>query len=132
MRVKAIPTVEKIQFTTIMIAVLVAIALLLGASLASAAGCLVGAALMVANLSALAWIVRTMFALAQKSRGVNSLGVVVAPIKMLMLAGVVYLIIESGRVNLPGFIAGTLTQFVAIFIEVGRTSFGDKLSARPC
>ena len=43
-----------------------------------------------------------------------------------------YLLIESGRLNLPGFIAGTLTQFVAIFIEVGRTSLGNKFLARSC
>lgn len=132
MRVKALPTIEAIQFTTVIIGVLVAAALLFEASPASAAGCILGTALMVVNLSALSWTVRTMFALAQKSSGVNPLGVVAAPMKMLLLAGIAYLIIESGRVNLPGFIAGTLTQFVAIFIEVGRTSLGHKLFARTC
>jgi hypothetical protein len=87
---------------------------------------------MVANLSVLTWTVRTMFALAQKSGGVNPLGIVAAPLKMLLLAGFAYLIIESGKVNLPGFIAGTLTQFVAIFIEVGRSSLGGRLLARSC
>jgi hypothetical protein len=131
-RVKALPTIEAIQSTTIIVGVLVASALLFEASPASAAGCIVGAVLMVANLSALSWTVRTMLALAQKSGGVNPLGVVAAPLKMLLLAGVVYLLIESGRLNLPGFIAGTLTQFVAIFIEVGRTSLGNKFLARSC
>jgi hypothetical protein len=86
----------------------------------------------VANLSALSWTVRTMLALARQAGGVNALGVIAAPFKMLLLAGVVYLIIESGRVNLPGFIVGTLTQFAAIFIEVGRTSIWDKLSPTSC
>jgi len=40
--------------------------------------------------------------------------------KMLLLVGITFLIVESGRVNLMGFLAGTLTQFVAIFIEAGR------------
>ena len=130
MRLKALPTIEAIQFTTIIVAVLVAAALLFAASAASAAGCIAGAFVMVANLSALSWTVRTMFALAQKSGGVNAVGLMAAPLKMLLFAAVAYLLIESGRVNLPGFIAGTLTQFVAIFIEVGRTSLGDKLFAR--
>ena len=132
MSVKALPTIGAIQFTTIIIGVLVASALLFAASPASAAGCVLGAVLMVANLSVLAWTARTMLALAQKSGGVSPLGVVAAPLKMLLLAGVAYLIIESGKVNLPGFIAGTLTQFVAIFIEVGRSSLGNRLFARSC
>lgn len=132
MRIKALPTIAAIQFTTIIIGVLFASALFLAASPASAAACAVGAVLMVANLSVLTWTVRTMFALAQKSGGVNPLGIVAAPLKMLLLAGFAYLIIESGKVNLPGFIAGTLTQFVAIFIEVGRSSLGGRLLARSC
>ena len=132
MCLKALPTIEAIQFTTIIVGVLLASALLLEASPAVAAGCILGMVLMVANLSALSWTVRTMFALAQKSGGVNPLGMVAAPLKMLLLAGTAYLIIESGRVNLAGFITGTLTQFVAIFIEVGRSSLGDKLFARSC
>ena len=132
MRLQALPTIRAIQITTIIIGILLASVLLFEATFASAAGCILGALLMVANLSALSWTVRTMFALARKSGGVSPLGVVAAPLKMLLLAGIVYLIIESGKVNLPGFIAGTLTQFVALFIEVGRSSLGYKLFARPC
>ena len=126
-RVKALPTIQAIQRTTVVLAMFVAAVLLIKVSPASAAGCILGAALMVANLTALSWTVRTMFALARQAGGVNALGVIAAPSKMLLLAGAVYLIVESGRVNLAGFIAGTLTQFAAIFIEVGRASISDKL-----
>jgi len=126
------PTIQAIQRTTIVAAMFVAAVLLIKASPASAAGCILGAALMVANLTALSWTVRTMFALARQASGVNALGVIAAPLKMLLLAGVVYLIVKTGRVNLPGFIAGTLTQIAAIFIEVGRTSIREKLSAPSC
>jgi len=128
-RIKGVPTIEAIQRTTVVVAMLAAALLLLVASPASAVACVLGAALMVANLYALSWTVRTMFALARQAGGATALGLIAAPLKMLLLAGIAYLIIESSRVNVAGFIAGTLTQFVAIFIEVGRASIWDKLSA---
>jgi hypothetical protein len=128
-RIKAVPTVEAIQRTTVVVAVFAAAVLLIEASLGSALSCILGAALMVANLFALSWIVRTMFALARQTGGASALGLIAAPLKMLLLAGIAFLIVESGRVNVAGFVAGTLTQFAAIFIEVGRASIWDKLSA---
>jgi hypothetical protein len=128
-RIKAMPTVEAIQRTTVVLAVLAAGVLLIQHSPASAVSCILGAALMVVNLYALSWTVRTMFALARQAGGASILGLIAAPLKMLLLAGIAFLIIESGRVNVAGFVAGTLTQFAAIFIEVGRVSIGDKLSA---
>jgi hypothetical protein len=127
-RLKALPTIGSIQRTTVVIAVSAAAALLITASWASAIACILGAVLMVANLSALSWTVRAMFALARQGGGATALGLIAAPLKMFLLAGIAYLIIEMTRVNVPGFIIGTLTQFVAIFIEVGRISIWDRLS----
>lgn len=124
MHIKAVPTVQAIQRTTVIVALLAAAVLLIEASPASAISCILGAALMVANLFTLSWIVRTMFALARHAGGATTLGLIAAPMKMLLLAGIVFLIVESGRVNVAGFVAGTLTQFAAIFIEVGRASIG--------
>ncbi len=129
MRVKAVPTVKAIQRTTAVTAVLAAVVLLIEVSPQSAVSCLVGAALMIGNLTALGWIVRTMFALARQAGGATALGLIAAPLKMLLLAVITFLIVESGRLNIAGFIAGTLTQFAAVFIEVGRASIGGKLSA---
>jgi hypothetical protein len=41
---------------------------------------------------------------------------------MLLLIGLVYWMIASGRVDGSGFIAGSLTQFAAILIETWRAS----------
>jgi hypothetical protein len=127
-RIKGVPTIAAIQRTTVVAAVLAAVVLMMAASAASAVACILGAALMVANLYALSWTVRTMLALARQAGGATVLGMIAAPLKMLLLAGIAYVIIESGRVNVPGFIAGTLTQFAAIFIEVGRVSIWERLS----
>jgi hypothetical protein len=120
---KALPTIEGVQRTTILVGLVAAAGLLAEASAASALACILGVGLMVANLTALSWTARAMFALARQTRGANVWGLIAAPLKMLLLAAIVYLIIESGRVNMPGFIIGTLTQFAAIFIEVGRGYF---------
>jgi hypothetical protein len=122
LHIKTVPTVEAIQRTTVVVALFASAVLLIGVSSASAVACIVGAALMVANLYALSWTVRTMFALARQAGGATALGLVAAPLKLILLAGITFLIIESGRVNLAGFVAGTLTQFAAVFIEIGRAS----------
>ncbi|MBV8360648.1 MAG: hypothetical protein JO189_22345 [Deltaproteobacteria bacterium] len=131
MRIKAVPTVGAIQRTTMVVALSTAAFLLIAASPASAVSCILGAALMVANLFALSWIAQTMFVLARQAGGATTVGLIVAPMKMLLLVGIVFLIVESGRVNIVGFVAGTLTQFAAIFIEVGRVLIGTS-SAPPC
>jgi hypothetical protein len=125
-RIETLPTISSIQRTAVVVAMFVAAILLIEASSASAISCILGAALMIANLSALNWTVRVMFALARQGGGATGLGLIAAPLKMLLMVGITYLIIQSGRVNLPGFIAGTLTQFIAIFIEVGRAAIGNK------
>jgi hypothetical protein len=130
--IKAVPTVEAIQRTTIVIAVALAAVLLIRASAASAVSCLLGAVLMVANLSVMSWMVRGMFALARRAGGTTALGLIAAPLKALLLAGIALLIVKSGQVNIVGFVAGTLTQFAAIFIEVGRAPIWDKLCAKSC
>jgi len=124
MRMEAVPTVEAIQRTTLVVAMLVAGVLLISASPGSAASCILGAALMVANLFALTLTGRAMFSIARQAGRATTVGLIAAPVKMLLLAAIVFVVIDSGRVNIAGFVVGTLTQFVAIFIEVGRASIG--------
>jgi hypothetical protein len=124
MFIKAVPTVEAIQRTTGVVAVSVAAILLVAASPASALSCILGAALMAANLFALSWVVRTIFALARQAGGATAMGLIAAPLKLFLFAGITFVIVDSGRVHLASFIAGTLTQFAAIFIEVGRAVLG--------
>ena len=131
MHLKTLPTIASIQRTTAVVALCAGALLLIQVSAASAASYVLGATLMVANLSALSWTVRLMFSLARQASGVSALGLIAAPLKMVLLAGVIYLIIASGRIQLPGFIAGTLTQFAGLFIEVGCASLRTRLFARP-
>jgi len=123
-----VPTIGEIQRTTALLALFAAAILLTITSAATAASCILGAALMAANLFALSWVVRIIFALARPAGGATALGLIAAPIKMLLFAALTFLVVESGRVNIVGFIAGTLTQFAAIFIEVGRASIGNRCS----
>jgi hypothetical protein len=126
-----LPTISGIQKATTLVTLFAVSILLAKASPGAAAACALGSALMMVNLSLLSWTVRVVFAVAKKAGGVNTLGLLVAPLKMLCLVGIVYLVISSGRVNLRGFIIGTLTQIAAIFIEVGRSCCGRLSSPQP-
>jgi hypothetical protein len=118
----AVPTLAGIQRTTAIVIAIAAAILAVAISPASAIACVLGGALMIANLYFLAFIGRMMLAVARESGGPTGLGMVAAPLKMLFLVTIVYAIISSGRVDVPGFIAGVLTQFAAIFIETWRAS----------
>ena len=126
-----LPTVAGIQRATAIVAVLVALALALGLSSAAALASLLGAAVMMVNLYLLAVLGRLILALGDQGGAGGALGVVLAPFKMLLIIAAVYLIIRSGRVNLPGFGAGLLTQFAAIFIETWRVSARSRFARSP-
>lgn len=117
----SLPTVAGIQRVTIILAAL--LSLILAAALSPAAGmaALLGAAVVVANLYLLALLGRFLLAVGQQG-GPSALGAALAPLKMVLIIGAVYVIISSGRVNLPGFGLGLLTQLVAVFIETWRVS----------
>jgi hypothetical protein len=116
-----LPTIVGIQRATAILAVLVALALALGLSSSAAIAALLGAAVMMVNLYLLAILGRFILGLAQHG-GSAALGGVLAPFKMVLIIGLVYVIISSGRVNLPGFAIGLLTQLLAVFIETWRVS----------
>jgi len=87
-----------------------------------AIGCLIGGSLMIGNLYVLNLIGRAVLAIARDYGGATSVGMAAMPLKMFLVIGIVYVIISSGRVDVPGFIVGILTQFAAIFIETWRVS----------
>jgi ATP synthase I chain len=124
MRLRHIPTIDAIQRTTAIATVVTAAIMLVVASPGAALGCLIGGALMIANLYAFSLIGRSMLALAQQRGGASAVGLMAAPLKMFALAAIVFLVIESGRINVPGFIVGSLTQIAAIFIETWRAARG--------
>lgn len=118
----AIPTVTAIQRTTLVLMAVTAAALCGFVSAAAALGSVIGAAVMVVNFYLLALVGRLLLAAARNNGGPSAVGMLLPPLKLFLIIAVVYVIAGSGRVNIPGFLAGVLTQFAAIFIEAWRAS----------
>src|SRR6202158_3447092 len=116
-----VPTIGGIQRMTGILAAIVTVVLAIAASAAAALSCAVGAALMIGNLFLLAIVGRAIVALAQGGTG-NKAGVILAPMKLFLFVGVVYILIAYTHLNLAGFMIGAMTQIVAIFIETWHAS----------
>ena len=120
----SIPTIASIQRTNFALVVVSTAILSLFASGSAAAGCLMGGAVVIANL----WILSALGGLlvAASSAGFSGsaakLGVLAIPLKMFIVIGLVYLIFSKAKVNGMGFGIGVLTQMAAIIIETGRAS----------
>jgi hypothetical protein len=122
------PTIGGIQRTTGIVAAIATVMLAILASSAAALSCAVGAALMIGNLFLLMIVGRAIVALAQGGPG-NKAGVILAPMKLFLFVGVIYIMIAYTHLNLTGFMIGAMTQIVAIFIETWHASARGTLSA---
>ena len=124
-----LPTILAIQRTN---AVLIALSsALLGAfySPQAAVGCVLGGAIVMANLFALAIIGR--LALAVASGGASSaakLATLAIPLKLFAVIALIYLVFTRVHIDGLGFGFGVLTQMTAIIIETARTSLCGRLS----
>jgi hypothetical protein len=118
----AIPTITAIQRTTLILTALTAGVLLAVVSASAALGSVVGAAVMIVNFYLLALVGRLILGSARNNGGPSVAGMLLPPVKLFFFITVIYLIVASGRINIPGFIAGVLTQFAAIFIEAWRAA----------
>ena len=120
----AIPTITSIQRTNLIVLAIVVATLGWFVSPASAIGCALGGAVVMANLFILAMVVGR-FALAAASGGSAGakIGMAALPLKLLLLAGIVYLLFKRTHIDGLGFGAGVLTQMTAIIIETGRAAF---------
>jgi len=118
----AIPSINAIQRTTLLLTACAGTALLVFASSGAALGSIIGAAVIIVNFYLLALIGRFILTSARNHSGPSPAGLLLPPLKLFFFITVVYLVVASGRVNIPGFIAGVLTQLVAIFIESWRAS----------
>jgi len=124
-----VPAIAAIQRTN---AVLIALSsVLLGAfySPQAALGCILGGAVVMANLFALAIIGR--LALAVASGGASSaakLATLAIPLKLFAVIGLIYLVFTHVHIDGLGFGFGVLTQMTAIIIETARTSLCGRLS----
>ncbi|MGH8011685.1 MAG: ATP synthase subunit I, partial [Candidatus Binataceae bacterium] len=108
----SVPTIAGIQRATAIVALVLSGVLFVLVSPAVALGCLIGGAVMLSNLYAWALVARSIMALANARQGSHPAGLILAPLKLVLLVIVVYLLISSFHINLPGFLAGLLTQFV--------------------
>ena len=117
----AVPTIAGIQRISALLTAIFAALLFISVSQSAALGCVIGGALMIANLFLLTIVGRAIVALAQGGAAAKA-GVILAPFKLLLFVGVVYLIMTSMRLNLLGFMIGSLTQLLAIFIETWHAS----------
>jgi hypothetical protein len=120
----SVPTIASIQRTNFLLVMVGAALLALFASAPAAIGCLLGGAVVIANL----WILAALggLLLASSAAGISGaaakLGAVAIPMKLLIVVGLVYLIFSRARVDGMGFGVGVLTQMAAIIIETGRAS----------
>jgi len=120
----SVPTIASIQRTNFILVMLSAAILALFASTPVAVGCLLGGAVVIANL----WILAALGGLLLSASGAGisgaaaKLGALAIPLKLLIVVGLVYLVFTRARVDGMGFGLGVLTQMAAIIIESGRAS----------
>ena len=120
----SVPTISSIQRTNVVLVALSAAILALFSTAQSAIGCLLGGAVVIANLWILAAIGRVILAAsgAGISKGAARLGALAIPMKLFIVVGLVYLVFSRVGVDGMGFAVGVLTQMAAIIIETRRAS----------
>lgn len=117
-----IPTIGAIQRTNVMLLVVSAAILAYFYSAASAMACVLGGAVVIANLFLLSMLGRFALAAAGSGGTAAKFGLAALPLKLLLLAGLLYLVFSQWHIDGVGFGLGILTQFTAIIIETGRAS----------
>ena len=119
-----IPTIPAIQRMNVVLVVVTAAILALTLSTRAAVGCVLGGAVVIANL----WILSLLggLLLSAAAGGISGtaakLGVLAIPLKMLIVIGLVYLLFTQTKIDGLGFGLGVLTQMTAAIIETGRAS----------
>lgn len=116
----ALPSLSGIQTTSLVLIAASSLLLWIFDSTQASLGCVLGGAVMVANLFILALLVRLLASAAAGGRGAR-LAAVALPLKLILIAGLVYLVFARAGVDAVGFAIGISTQLVAIFVETART-----------
>jgi len=120
-----LPRLGAIQRTNVIVACLAALLLLVLRSNAAALSCLLGASVVIANLFLLAVLARVL--LASAAGGASSaLGAIALPFKMMLIAGLVYVVLFRSGIDGVGFAAGVFTQLVAVLIETARVNLAQR------
>ncbi len=115
----ALPTIGGIQMITAALTVSVSAGFYIEGASARSIGVVVGGALIMLNLWALAGLGRLLIA-ASGGASSGKLAVLLAPLKLLVLLALVYLILVRTKVDTVGFAVGVSTQLAAILFETGR------------
>lgn len=117
-----IPSIAAIQRTNVIVIAFLAAFLTYLVSFQTALGCLFGGTVVVGNLFVLAAVGKLVLAVA--AGGATTwrirLAAIVFPLKLLVLAGLVYLLFAHAKIDGAGFAVGILTQLIATIIETGR------------
>jgi hypothetical protein len=121
MRVE-VPSIRAIQATNLVLVALGAGLLGYFVSDAAAIGCMVGGAVVIANLLLLNAIGRFALSRARQSGGVSRIGLIALPLKVALVVAMIYVVFAHIHIDGLGFATGVLTQMIAIIIETGRTS----------
>lgn len=122
-RMQTLPALGAIQRTNLIVACVAALLLVIFRSNAAALSCLLGASVVIANLFVLALLARVLLASAAGgASGAGALGAVALPLKLLLFAGLVYLVLFRSGIDGVGFAAGVFTQLVAVLIETARAN----------
>ena len=123
-----LPTLGEIQRTSLILLAICALLLQLTVSTAASIGCLVGGGVVIANLFILSLIGRLLSAGAAACCGAK-LGAVAIPLKLLLIAALVYAVFAHFRSDAIGFAVGVSSQVIAILIETARVA---SLNRRRC
>ena len=124
------PTLRSIQITNVVLVFIGAGLLAYFVSGAAAIGCLTGGAVVVGNMFLLAALGRFALASAGRHGGATRLGMAALPLKLLLFAGLVYIVFAQIHIDGLGFALGVLTQVSAIIVETGRASMRAKTDSR--
>jgi hypothetical protein len=121
-----VPSIRWIQTTNLVLVFVSAGVMAYFVSEAAAVGCLVGGAVVIANMFLLAVLGRFALSAAERSGGATRMGMAALPLKLLLFVALVYVVFARVHLSGIGFALGVLTQMTAIIIETGRTWFAQK------
>jgi len=118
---QAIPTLAQIQRLNAILLAAAGMLLLLLVSPVASLSCVIGGAFVIANLFVLGCLGQLMLAAASRG-GSPALGAIAMPLKLLLVAGLIYLAFARTGIDAFGFGVGVSTQLVAVIIETWRAS----------
>lgn len=123
----SVPELGAIQRANVILASLIALAMLIFVSRSAALSCLLGAAVVMGNLFLLSLLGRLL--LAGAAGGASSaLGAIALPLKLVLVAGLIYLVFYRSGIDGVGFALGVMTQLLAVLVETARANFSRAVS----